>query len=204
MKKVLFLLLVLTNIMLVSFAQTVYVDGNSKTRQFIGQETEFNFYRDWSYQAEFTSGIGEYVRFFPVVITNIKTGDKIKALQIEMMVKTENTGFAKPFAKKGETTSFGYIAYEEVDGFVNFLEKNIIPNLNSKYAQKSNEYIFKTKEMIFSYLIYEKERRITVGMPEININTSEFKGNFIYFWTEKNIDDVVGLVKVLKRLKSNN
>lgn len=203
MKKII-LLLVLTNILITSFAQTVYVDGNSKTRQFIGQETEFNFYRDWSYQAEFTSGIGEYVRFFPVVITNIKSGEKIKALQIEMMVKTDNSSIAKPFAKKGESTSFGYIAYEEVDGFINFLEKSVIPNLNSKYAQKSNEYIFKTKEIVFSYLIYEKERRITIGMPELDVNTNAFKGNFLYFWTEKNIDDVAGLVKVLKRLKANN
>lgn len=189
-------------------AQQVLVDGFSSTRKFIGQEPEFSFYRDWSYQATFTSGIGEYVKFFPTEIKNLRTNEKIKALQMEMMVKTENIGSnlvatLSTFGskKKEETTTSAYVGYDEVEGFINFLEKNVIPNLGVKLNSKSNEFIYKTKEMVFSYLIYEKERRITIGSPIIDESTGASTGKFLYFWTERNIDDVKELVKVLKRLK---
>jgi hypothetical protein len=192
-------------------AQTVFVDGNSSTRKFIGQEPEFNFYRDWSYQATFTSGLGEYVKFFPTEIKNLRTNEKIKALQLEMMVKTENLGSnmvatisTLGMKKKEETNTSAFVGYDEVEGFISFLEKNVIPNLGTKLNSKSNEYIFKSKEMVFSYLIYEKERRITIGCPIIDEATGRSTGKFLYFWTERNIDDVKDLVKVLKRLKENS
>lgn len=210
MKKITLLFIIamtLANINQLS-GQTVYVDGNSSTRKFIGQEPEFNFFRDWSYQATFTSGIGEYVKYFPTEIKNLRTNEKIKALQIEMMVKQENNAVEKissfGLKKKDEVTTFAYIGYDEVEGFITFLEKNVVPNLGAKLNSKSNEYIYKTKEMVFSYLIYEKERRITIACPIVDETNGKSTGKFLYFWTEKNIDDVKDLVKVLKRLKENN
>jgi hypothetical protein len=198
MKKVLTIL----SIFLASqtIGQQIFVDGQSATRKFIGIEPQFNFFRDWSTQAEFKSGIGEYVHFFPVELKNLKTGEKLSALQLEMMVKTADPagsigGFGK---KKDETTSFAYLGLDEVNEFINFLEKNVIPNLGLSLNNKSSEFIFKAKEMVFYYTVIEKEKRISISIPVIDDNTQASTGKFLYFWTEKNVEDVPNLVKVLK------
>lgn len=183
-----------------SIGQQIFVDGQSATRKFIGFEPQFNFYRDWSTQAEFKSGIGEYVHFFPVELKNLKTGEKLSALQLEMMVKSANPvasigGFG---VKKDETTSFAYLGLDEVNEFINFLEKNIIPNLGLSLKEKSSEFVFKAKEMVFYYTVVEKEKRISISIPVIDENTQASTGKFLYFWTEKNVDDIPNLVKVLK------
>ncbi len=184
-----------------AFGQQIFVDGQSATRKFIGIEPQFNFFRDWSTQAEFKSGIGEYVHFFPVELKNLKTGEKVNALQLEMMVKTADPsasigGFG--MKKKDETTSFAYLGLDEVNEFILFLEKNVIPNLGLSLNNKSSEFIFKAKEMVFYYTVIEKEKRISISIPVIDENTQASTGKFLYFWTEKNVEDVPTLVKVLK------
>ncbi len=184
-----------------SIGQQIFVDGQSATRKFIGIEPQFNFYRDWSTQAEFKSGIGEYVHFFPVELKNLKTGEKLSALQLEMMVKTADPaasigGFG--MKKKDETTSYAYLGLDEVNEFINFLEKNIIPNLGLSLKEKSSEFVFKAKEMVFYYTVIEKEKRISISIPVIDENTQASTGKFLYFWTEKNVEDIPNLVKVLK------
>jgi hypothetical protein len=170
-----------------TIGQQIFVDGQSATRKFIGIEPQFNFFRDWSTQAEFKSGIGEYVHFFPV--------------ELEMMVKTADPsasigGFG--MKKKDETTSFAYIGLDEVNDFISFLEKNVVPNLGLSLNNKSSEFIFKAKEMVFYYTVVEKEKRISISIPVIDENTQASTGKFLYFWTEKNVEDIPNLVKVLK------
>jgi hypothetical protein len=184
-----------------TMGQQIFVDGQSATRKFIGIEPQFNFFRDWSTQAEFKSGIGEYVHFFPVELKNLRTGEKLNALQLEMMVKTADPsasigGFG--MRKKDETTSFAYIGLDEVNDFISFLEKNVVPNLGLSLNNKSSEFIFKAKEMVFYYTVVEKEKRISISIPVIDENTQASTGKFLYFWTEKNVEDIPNLVKVLK------
>jgi glycine/D-amino acid oxidase-like deaminating enzyme len=46
--------------------------------------------------------------------------------------------------------------------------------------------------------VVEKEKRISISIPVIDENTQASTGKFLYFWTEKNVEDIPNLVKVLK------
>jgi hypothetical protein len=100
--------------------------------------------------------------------------------------------------KKDDTTSFAYIGLDEVNDFISFLEKNVVPNLGLSLNNKSSEFIFKAKEMVFYYTVVEKEKRISISIPVIDENTQASTGKFLYFWTEKNVEDIPNLIKVLK------
>ena len=52
--------------------------------------------------------------------------------------------------------------------------------------------------MVFYYTVVEKEKRISISIPVIDVNTQGSTGKFLYFWTEKNVEDIPNLVKVLK------
>jgi len=208
MKKIIF---TLSCIFLISFynrafSQVIYVDGYSEARKFVGQEEKFSFFRDWAFQAEFTSGIGEYVRYFPVELKNLKTNEKINALQLDMFIKEDKTTSLKrklnTDLKPGEVKSTAYLSLEEVDAFIVFLEKNVIPNIDIKLSKKSTEFVFKTKEMVFKYEIIEKQKRVIISIPEIDPDTQKNEGSFLYFWTERNTDDLPQLVKTLKTIRT--
>ncbi len=208
MKKIIF---TLSCIFLISFynrafSQVIYVDGYSEARKFVGQEEKFSFFRDWTFQAEFTSGIGEYVRYFPVELKNLKTNEKINALQLDMFIKEDKTTSLRrklnADLKPGELKSTAYLSLEEVDAFIVFLEKNVIPNIDIKLSKKSTEFVFKTKEMVFKYEIIEKQKRVIISIPEIDPDTQKNEGSFLYFWTERNTDDLPQLVKTLKTIRT--
>lgn len=187
-------------------AQVIYVDGFSEARKFVGLQEKFSFFRDWSYQAEFTSGIGEYVRFFPVELKNLQTGEKLNALQLDMLIKEEKNSSTQKHLlvglKAGEIKSTAYLSLNEVDGFINFLEKSVIPNMSLSFSKKSSEFVFKCKEMVFKYQIIEKDKRIIVSIPEIDPDTQKSNGGFLYFWTERNVDDIPQLIKTLKTIRT--
>lgn len=188
-----------------SFAQVVYVDGNSEVRKFIGKEPKFNFFRDWTYKAEYTSGIGEYVQFYPVTLSNLSTNQKMNAIQIDVMIKVDQNAMAgfksigPKFGSKDELKSTAYMTREELKEFIDFLEKNIAPNLNVKFSKKSSQYIYKAKELVFSYLIDEKDKRVEISIPEIDRESGLNTGKFLDFWTDKNVDDVKSLITMLKK-----
>jgi hypothetical protein len=187
-------------------AQVIYVDGYSEARKFVGQQEKFSFFRDWSFQAEFTSGIGEYVRFFPVELKNLQTGEKLNALQLEMLIKEEKNSSTQKHLlvglKAGEIKSTAYLSLLEVDAFINFLEKSVTPNMSLSFSKKSSEFVFKSKEMVFKYQIIEKDKRIVISIPEIDPDTQKSNGAFLYFWTERNVDDIPQLIKTLKTIRS--
>ncbi len=134
--KILLLLFLISSI---TFSQNL----ESSTRKFIedAQFTQIN--KDWNTIAEFESGIGEYVNFFPIEVINLKSENKVKALQLEMYVK------------RPEAYKTAWVGLDEIDEFILFIEKNVIPNLDLRFKKQSTEYIFKAKEMTFSYLVDE-------------------------------------------------
>lgn len=175
------LLLLFIIISSLSFSQNL----ESSTRKFIDQAQFTQINKDWNIVAEFESGIGEYVNFYPIEVLNIKSNTKVKALQLDMYVK------------KPEVNKTAWVGLDEIDEFIIFIEKNVIPNLDLKFKKKSTEYIFKAKEMTFSYLVDEKRKRISITL-------NNYDGNGIpnyYFWTETQVTKIPKLLEVLKQIK---
>lgn len=180
MKKqtLIFLFLSLTTI---SFGQNT----ESSTRKFLDEAQFTRINKDWTTTAEFKSGIGETVKFYPIEVINLKTGKKTNALQLDMKIK------------KPDVFKTAWIGIEEINEFISFIEENVIPNLDLKYKDKSSEFIFKAKEMTLSYFVYEKKRRLTIKLN--SYDDSDFK-NYT-FWTETQVKKIPKLLDVLKIIK---
>lgn len=175
---ILYLLLVITSL---SFGQNI----QSSTRKFIDGTQFTRINKDWTTIAEFKSGIGETVEFYPIEVIDLKTGKKTEALQLDMKIKNP------------DVFKTAWIGIEEVNEFIYFIEKNVIPNLDLKFKDKSSEFIFKANEMTLSYFIYEKKRRLTIKLN--SYDDSEFK-NYT-FWTETQVNKIPRLLEILKIIK---
>ena len=173
-----FLFLILTAI---SFGQNI----ESSTRKFIDDTQFTRINKDWTTIAEFKSGIGETVEFYPIEVINLKTGDKTNALQLDMKIK------------KPDVFKTAWIGIEEINEFIKFIEENVIPNLDLRFKDKSSEFIFKANEMTLSYFVYERKRRLTIKLN--SYDDSEFK-NYT-FWTETQVDKIPRLLEILKIIK---
>lgn len=157
----------------------------STTRIFIDKAQFTQINKDWNTVAEFSSGIGEFVNFYPIEVIDLKTKAIVNALQLDMYVK------------KPEVNKTAWVGLDEVDEFIQFIETNVIPNLDLKFKKKSTEFIFKAKEMTFSYIVDEKRKRISIWL---NNYEKEGQANY-YFWTETQVDKIPDLLKVLKKIK---
>jgi hypothetical protein len=164
----------------------------STARLFIDKAQKTRINKDWTLIANFKSGIGETVDFYPVQIVDLKTNEKTNALQLDMLIK-----IVGGFGGSVVNTS-AWVGLDEVDEFINFIEDNIIPNLDVKYKKKSSEFIFKAKEITLSYIIDEKRRRLTISLN----NYKEKGGLSNDFWTEAKVDNFPDLVDILKKVKS--
>ncbi|EKT4520678.1 hypothetical protein K5L04_07440 [Flavobacterium psychrophilum] len=167
------------------FSYSQKENQESTTRKFIEKAQFKRINKDWSTIAEFKSGIGEYVNFYPIEVIDLKSNEKVNALQLDM------------FIKNPDTFKTVWVGIDEVEEFITFVEKNVIPNLNLKFKDKSTEFIFTAKEMTFSYFVYEKDKKITIKLnsydnPEILNYT---------FWTETQVDKIPKLLEVLKKIK---
>ncbi len=188
-------------ILIVLFASSLLAQKNESTTRIFMDNAHFKqINKDWSTVAEFSSGIGETVKFYPIEVINLKTKDRITALQLDMDVK-------KP---KLETSV--WVGLDEVAEFIKFIEDNVIPNIETRLKDKSSEYIFKAKEMTMSYLIDEKKKRLSISLNDYGDYLDNSLGNQIedlekkrrkryYFWTETQIDEIPKLLEVLKKLK---
>lgn len=157
----------------------------SSTRILIDKTQFTRINKDWNTTAEFKSGIGESVNFFPIEVIDLKSGAKTNALQLDM------------FIKNPEIRKTAWIGIDEIEEFINFVEDNVIPNLDLKFKDKSSEFIFKAKEMTLSYFVYEKDRRITI---KLNSYDDDKILNYT-FWTETQVDKIPKLLTVLKKIK---
>lgn len=159
----------------------------SSTRKFIENAQFKRINKDWTTIAEFKSGIGEFVNFYPIEVIDLKTNTVIKALQLDMYIKDPRI----------ELTA--WVGIDEIEEFIKFVEKHVIPNLDLKFKYKSSEFIFKAKEMTLSYSVYEKDRKISIKLNNYN---PEFPNIWSYtFWTETQVEKIPKLLDVLKKIK---
>ena len=166
---------------------------NSETRQFIDNAEITQINKDWNIKAEFKSGIGEIVSFFPVEAIDLKSNNKVKSLQMDMTVKYGNmlTGQNNTYFKSS------WIDLNEVDEFILFIEQYVIPNLKDKTERKQSvTYIFNSREITFSFYIEKSTRRISIYLKD-NGNTD----NEHYFWTESQVSKIPELLTMLKEIK---
>lgn len=169
---------------LATFAQKDNIE--SSTRIFMDQAQFTRVNKDWTTMAEFKSGIGEYVNFYPIEVIDLKNGSKIEALQLDMYIKNPDVKMT------------AWVGMDEIDEFISFVEKNVIPNLELKFKDKSSEFVFKAKEMTLSYFVYEKQRKITI---KLNSYDNDEVLNYT-FWTETQVEKIPRLLTVLKTIKS--
>ncbi|HRB70889.1 MAG TPA: hypothetical protein PK776_03485 [Flavobacterium sp.] len=160
---------------------------NSSTRKFIDNAAVTRIVKDWNVVANIKSGTGETVSFFPIEITDLKTGQIVKALQMDMSVDCQNFKLYKS----------SWVDLDEISEFVIFLENYVIPKLSKKTEKnKSITYVFKSKEITVRFMIGDFTNRLS-------IYPKDEKGvdGQCYFWTETQIDKSQELLTVLQTLK---
>jgi hypothetical protein len=164
---------------------------NSQTRQFIDNAEITQINKDWNVKAEFKSGLGEVVSFFPVEAIDLKSNNKIKSLQMDMTVIYQIAGRNYNYFKSS------WIDLNEVDEFTLFIEQYVIPNLKDKTERKqSTTYIFNSREITFSFYIEKSLRRISIYLKDNGITDNEH-----YFWTESQVGKIPELLTMLKEIK---
>lgn len=187
MKKI--FLLITLSISMLNYAQET--KSNSDTREFIDSADFTQINKDWNQVAEFKSGLGEVVSFFPVEAINLKTNNKIKALQMNMSVYSKIAGKSVNYYKES------WIDIDEIDEFMFFLEEYIITNIEGKTDKKQSlTYIFNSKEIVFSFRIEKNRRRISIYLKDYGITDKSH-----YFWTESQVDNIPKLLVMLKAIK---
>lgn len=187
MKSLLTLLLLSTASLL--FAQTE--KPNSDTRKFLDNAEFTQVNKNWSVIADFKSGIGEEVSFFPVEAIDLKTNNKMRSLQMDMNVKYEIAGKTNYFFKSS------WVDLDEVEAFIYFIEQYVVPNLKDKTEKKQSvSYIFNSKEITFNFYIEKNSRRISIYLKNNGVTDNEH-----YFWTESQVNKIPDLLTVLKQIK---
>jgi hypothetical protein len=155
---------------------------NSNARKFMDSDLTLVM-RDWNTVATLKSGLGESVSFFPVEITDLKTNQTIKALQIDMSVNCQ--------------TKSSWVDINEISQFLSFIEDYVIPRISvNTVNKKSNNYIFKSKEIVVSFVVGEYTNRLSVYLKDNGVIDEQ-----CYFWTETQISKSRDLATVLQSLK---
>ena len=177
----------LTTFLLLSLVSINYAQKektNSVTRQFIDNAEITQINKDWNVKAEFMSGFGEILSFFPVEAIDLKSNNKIKSLQMDMSLT--NNYFKS-----------SWIDLNEVDEFILFIEQYVIPNLKSKTeAKQSVTYIFNSREITFRFYIGKSSKRISIYLKDNGSTDNEH-----YFWTESQVNRIPELLTMLKQIK---
>ncbi|MFD2938782.1 hypothetical protein [Flavobacterium notoginsengisoli] len=164
---------------------------NSETRKFIDNAEITQINKDWNVKAEFKSGLGEVVAFFPVEAIDLKSNNKIKSLQMDMTVLYQIAGRNFNYFKSS------WIDLNEVDEFILFIEQYVVPNLKDKTERKqSTTYIFNSREITFSFYIEKNSRRISIYLKDNGSTDNEH-----YFWTESQVSKIPELLTMLKEIK---
>lgn len=165
--------------------------SNSETRQFIENAEITQINKDWNIKAEFKSGLGEVVSFFPVEAIDLKSNKKVNSLQMDMTVIYQFAGRNTNYFKSS------WIDLNEVEEFIVFIEQYVIPNLKDKTERKQSvTYIFNSREITFSFYIEKSTRRISIYLKDNGSTDYEH-----YFWTESQVGKIPELLTMLKEIK---
>ena len=185
--KILNPLIIIVLFLTCSFGTAQEQNKNSDARQFIDNAEFTQINKDWSVKAEFKSGLGEVVSFFPVEAIDLKSNATIRALQMDMTVTDGDRTYFKS----------SWIDLNEVDEFTNFLELYVVPNLNDKAQKKqSTTYVFNSKEISFSFYIAQNLKQISIYLKDYGITD-----NYHYFWTVSQVNKIPELLAMLKQIK---
>lgn len=203
------------NILLIFLSSNLYsqevksvrrtIEGISTIRETIDQNKEFNFFRDWTKIAKLKSGIGETVELFPIIFSIPEKKIELHGLQLDVEVKPQkaavevrNSGASFNIINKNFIKRSIFIDKPDVARLIAGIQKEVIPELKATYKKKSKEYVFKCKELFFSFFIYEKKARITMHVADYGPNGSEVSNEQIEFWTESNVDDIPEFLETIK------
>jgi len=194
------------------FSNFLYAQNNeeSTTRKFIKDARFKQINKDWTTMATFKSGIGETVEFYPIEVINLKTKEKIKALQLDMKLK------------KPKRYVSVWVGLDEIDEFTKFIRDYIVPHVETELKKASSESIFQAKEMTMIYLITEEKRKLSINLndygdvitedeeevfeEEIDVSDNKKKSRKrkrqrFDFWTETQVDKIPVLLEVLNKIK---
>jgi len=86
-----------------------------------------------------------------------------------------------------------YVDRDQVNEMIMFLDQNILPNLDTRYKDKSSEFVFTANEIIFKFLIHEKRKRLSIILND---------EDSYEFWTESHAEDIGELVPILKKVNT--
>lgn len=179
------------------------IEEMSDARKMIIDASIVRINKDWSNMAEFKSGIGESVQFYPVQIVNLKSGVTTNALQVDMYIKKGGANAVilgamslNPGLMGNDDYMSAWVGIDEIDEFIAFIEQSIVPNLDLRYKKKSSEFIFNAKETKFKYMVDEKRRRLSIILNNFSDNGFPY-----YFWTEARVDKFPDLLPVLKKIR---
>jgi hypothetical protein len=193
--KLTLLLVVISNLL------TGQNDSSSSARNLIQNANISMVSRDWNTVATITSGTGETVSFFPIEITDLKTGQKIKALQVDMTIfcKVAEYNNSTIINLNGiEYTISSWIDVNEIAEFITFIENYIINRFsNNTEDNKSYTYIFNSKEIVLKYTVNDKNNYQKLSMYLKNEGAID---DNCYFWTETQIGKTRDLSIVLKTI----
>ena len=158
----------------------------SNTRNIINNAQITRVVKDWNIVANLISGEGETVSFFPIEITDLKTGNITKALQVDMSINCRGFSYSRS----------SWVDVDEISEFITFLENYVIPKL-SKVTEKNKSitYIFKSKEIMVSFLVSDYNNRLSVYLKDNNIFDEQ-----CYFWTESWTNKAQELIPVLESI----
>jgi hypothetical protein len=182
--------------------------GMSLIRENIILYKEFNFFRDWSKMATLKSGIGEKVELFPVSFNVPDKKIELYGLQLDVEVKPQREGVEV----KNSTSIFSlvnknfikrsiFIDKADVSRLITGIQRDVIPEIKNEYKNKSKEYVFKSKELFFSFFIYEKKARITIHVVDYGPSGFDNGANDqIEFWTESRVDDIPDFLNKIKEI----
>ena len=183
--------ILITFLMLSSITINYAQKTNSETRKFIENAEITQINKDWNIKAEFKTGFGEVVSFFPVEAIDLKSNIKVKSLQMDMTVIYQFAGKNNNYFKSS------WIDLNEVEEFIAFIEQYVIPNLKDKTERKQSvTYIFNSREITFSFYIEKSSRRISIYLKDNGSTDNEH-----YFWTESQVSKIPELLTMLKEVK---
>jgi hypothetical protein len=200
MKRIVLLMLLSAQI----FAQNQFVPevaGASELRAVINKSDAYFLTIDYANVAEFKSGIGEFVNFYPAEFKNLNTNAVTKGLKIQMKISIP---VLLADGKTGSNMIYrsAILDASDVKLFIEFLEKNVAPKVGKadKKDVKRYEATIKFKEIIFTYAYEKSSERITIFARDYGVTGRNAGVDFIEFWTETQVDKVPDLLMVLKKI----
>ncbi len=166
----------------------------TKASIFVKDATLTKTIYDYTSVARFKAGTGEYIEFYPVQITNLKTSDTIRALRFETLYNT--------FGNQNMFQS-GFVDIDEIEELAFFLETYIAPNIKKQLGVNEGEKVsFVSKELEIEYMLQKRSNNggaaFMTRQLSFKINDRPYENS--YFWTAAKIKKIPDFIEVLKKM----